>query len=335
MLVYIKHLCLILFSTVFLSLYAAEIIPASISMQGNKIVTGSGVRMRAMVALDAKVVTKLALGSIVKAMKRTRKKVRIGSVTGYWYYVSNEQGTKKGWVFGALLADFKASKKEATHWKLVQQRSVKKQASFADQVALYDYISRLLPTIKSTKIRALLSLEQLLTLQRTAEKITYDKAQVTPYSLFLAKHKNSLFHDEVSARYLVPNKRYWALAKRYNKSSAGDKLTWFAANAAVGGECEGEIECTFVAMERQEGTYLQRYPNGHYAKAALLKVSKTLTYIIDVLTHQKNEYPPSFSDMKTEHKRLLKGLKKGKSVSKLRKKVIKQLQKLPILMKAK
>ncbi len=337
MIKYIKHGCLFLFfSTFFLPLYAVEKAPALLAMEGNKIIIAAGVRMRSAISLDAKVLDKLALGTIVKATKRTRKKVRTGSVTGYWYYVTypSKKGSKQGWIFGSLLRDFKAGKEEATHWELVQQRRVKKRADFADYAQLYQYISAILPTIKNTDIQANLALEQLLSLQKTAEKIPYDKEKIKPYSLFLAKHKKDLFYDEISGRYLIPSERYFTLSERYAKSAAGDKLTWFAANAPTGGECEGELECVFMRMTMQEGVYLQRYTDGNYAKEALTKVSEILTYMLNALrtTPKEHDYV-HFKALKKEHQLLLKSLKQGKTLTTLRQKVIKQLEALPTVMK--
>lgn len=337
MIKYIKYGYLTLFlGMFFLPLYAAERPPALLAMEGNKIVIAAGVRMRAAIALDAKILDKLALGTVVKAIKRTRKKVRTGSMTGHWYYVTydSKKGSKTGWVFGSLLRDFKAGKEEATHWALIQQRSVKKQADFADYAQLYQYISAILPTIKTTDIRANIALEQLLTLQKAAEKIPYDKEKVTPYSLFLAKHKKDLFYDEISGRYLIPNEHYLTLAERYAKAAAGDKLAWFAANAPTGGECEGELECVFMRMTMQEGAYLQRYTDGKYAKEALTAVTEILAYMLNALrTEPKAHDYVHFKTLKTEQQTLLKVLKQGKSVATLRQKVIKQLQVLPTLMK--
>jgi hypothetical protein len=334
---YIKRRCLLLFfGTFFLPLYAAETAPALLAMEGNKIVTAAGVRMRAAISLDAKVLDKPALGTVVKATKRTRKKVRTGSVTGYWYYVTylSKKGRKQGWVFGSLLGDFRAGKEDATHWALVQQRSIKKRADFADYAQLYQYISTILPSIKNTDIQANLALEQLLSLQKAAEKISYDKEKIKPYSLFLANHKKNLFYDEISGRYLIPSERYATLSERYAQSAEGDKLAWFAANAPTGGECEGELECVFMRMTMQEGIYLQHYTDGNYAKEALTTVSDILTYMINALRTAPKEYDYlRFKELKKEQQTLLKVLKQGKTVPALRQKVLKQLHVLPTVMK--
>jgi len=333
---YLNGYLILLLSTFFLPLHAAKPPPDLLAMDGNKIVIAAGVRMRTAINLKANVLAKLALGSVVKATKRTRKKVRTGSVTGYWYYVTynSKKGAKTGWVFGSLLRDFKAGKEEATHVTLIQQRRVKKKSSFADHAQLYQYISRILPTIKTTEVRANLALEQLLTLQKTAEKIPYEKERVAPYSIFLANHKKDLFYDEISGRYLIPYQRYLSLAKRYAKSAAGDRLAWFAANAPVGGECEGEITCMFISMTRQEGVYLQYYTDGKYAKEVLTAVNAVMTYIISSLRTNPKEYEYAhFRELKKEQQVLLTALKQGKSVALLRQKVIKQLQLLPTLMK--
>lgn len=331
-----SYLLLFLLFSIFLPLHAAEKIPALLAMEGNKIVTAAGVRVRTAIKLDAKIVDKLALGTIVKASKRTREKVRTGSVTGYWYYVSydNKGSSKTGWVFGKLLRDFKEAKAESIHWKLVKERRAKKKASFADEAQLYAYISSIVTTIKTTTTRADLELERLLTLQRAVEKIPYDKYKVKPYSLFLAKHKKMLFYGEIQGIYIVYQQHYWTLAERYAKSKAGDKLTWYAAIAPVGGECEGIPSCMFGRMMLQEGAYLQRYTDGKYADKALKGVTEVVTYMIKALREHPKEYDYiHFSEIKKDHQSLIKTLKKGKSVATLRKKVIKQLQVLPTLIK--
>ena len=152
--------------------------------------------------------------------------------------------------------------------------------------------------------------------------------------MFLANHKEDLFYDEISGRYLITSKRYLALSERYAQSAVGDKLAWFAASAPRGGECEGELECVFMRMMMQEGMYLQRYTDGNYAKEALTAVSKILTYMINALRSAPKEYDYlGFKALKKEQQTLLKVIKQGKTLTTLRQKVIEQLQVLPTVMK--
>ncbi|MCK5902655.1 MAG: SH3 domain-containing protein [Cocleimonas sp.] len=323
------------FNLITTPLYANNVVETSpdlISMKGNKIVTAAGVRMRAEIRLDAKVLHKLNLGTVVKASQRTREKVSRGSVTGYWYYVSNRN--QHGWVFGALLGDFKAGREEETHWKLVQQRSAKKPASFSDYAQLHQYIKAILPTIKTTKTHALLALEEVLALQRAADKIPYNQYDKTPYSSFLTEHKKELFYDEISGQYLISSQRYWDLSERYSQSSAGDKLTWFAAKARTGGECEGELACVFMRMSTQEGIYLKRYSDGYYAQQALKAVEEILAYMINELKTNSKSHPNTrFKEIEAEQKIILSAIQEGKSYTRRRENVIKQLKQLSGLMK--
>ena len=305
--------------------------PALMGMDGQKIVIATEVLLRESSELNANILGRLTLGSIVKASKRTREKIYRNGIAGYWYYVTHD--TKKGWVFGSLLRDFKIKDQESIYWRLVKERRAKKPSYFVDYLELHQYIRSILPHIKRKKIRAALELDYLISLQKTAQKIPFNKYTIEPYSNFLKKNKKDLLYDEISGRYLVPSQHYWRLAKHYQHSEEGDKITWYAANVELGGECEGDISCIFLAMTGSTGLYLNRYPQGVYAENAMIKIIPVLNYMLeDLKIYSNNNRNILFSRIKVPMQTLMNDLNKGNPSSKKRSQVIKQLDLLKSVM---
>lgn len=116
-----------------------------------------------------------------------------------------------------------------------------------------------------------------------------DKVAAEPYASWLKAQGESVFQDEISGSWLVPVSDYWALADQYKDAAVGDAIAFHAANASVGGECEGLMSCNSHASLNSEGEYLKRFPNGKFTDMALDLVNNNMDTMLTDWDSQPEE----------------------------------------------
>ncbi len=274
-----------------------------LAMDGQKIVTASAVRYRAQPALDAAIIGQVSLGAVLRATRRTQEKLLTGAVENYWYRVS--VGDQQGWIAGQFLRDFKAEQKEKIWFSIIRERMDEPTLSFADRVALYRFADTLVsqtagdPEVEGQmaldKMGGAFALGRLLALQKAFDKVNGDNAQREPYQAWVKEHETAkrVYYDEISGQWLVPAAAYWQLADQHKAGKGDDEISWYAANAQLGGECEGDIECELNREKITYGEYLRRHPYGRYAGKALTRMSASFAYIQQTLAREPGYFRTS------------------------------------------
>jgi len=264
-----------------------------IAMDGKKIVTASTVRVRSQPSLTSSVVGHVNLGEVVPASKRTKDKLQNRDFQHYWYLIQSP--TMRGWVSGRFLTDFQAENKAKIWFALIKKRLDNPNLSFRDRVALYKFTDLVVKNSQGEKLEGAFELGKLLALQKSFELVNFGNHKREPYASWIATHQSEkrVFPDEVSGEWLVPANDYWVLADKYKGQASGDEIAWYAANARLGGECEGDISCNLGREEITQGEYLKRYPLGRYANASLKRMSNVLEYVRGALKEQ----PDYFKEM--------------------------------------
>ncbi len=270
----ILFFCLLCFASAFV---AADDIPASIVMDGQKIVAASAVRVRAIPDVSAPEIGKVELGMILQATERTQEKLSAGSLNNYWYKISSPGIS--GWILGDFLKDFQAINREKIWLDLIRERIANQGLSFNDQMGLYAFVDSLVPQMTEKDRVGAAELGKILALQKSLDSIQYDNEKKQPYAGWLKQHEGSIFHDEISGQWLVPAQAYWDLAEKYQGSRAGDEIAWSAANAQLGGECEGDVACNLGREYMTQAEYLRLYPQGRHTNESLKQLGETLSYI--------------------------------------------------------
>lgn len=280
-----------------------------LAMDGQKIVIASTVRFREQPSLEAKVLGHVGLGAVLRATRRTEEKIQTGELEGYWYLIqAGDTEDKKGWISGRFLRDFKTEEKEKIWFSMLRERMDNPDLSFADRVALYRFADVVADktagkdesddaTIDSDKLDSAFALGRLLALQKAFDGVNGGNVQQEPYKSWAKEHEEAqrVFRDEISGQWLVPSKNYWELADQYKEQRGGDEISWYAANAQLGGECEGDIECNLNREKITYGEYLKRYPYGRYAGKALQRMSATFEYMQQELEREPDYFRNSRS----------------------------------------
>jgi hypothetical protein len=129
-----------------------------------------------------------------------------------------------------------------------------------------------------------------------------DKVAAEPYASWLKAQGESVFQDEISGSWLVPVSDYWTLADKYKDAAVGDAIAFHAANASVGGECEGLMSCNSHASLNSEGEYLKRFPNGKFTDMALDLVNNNMDTMLtdwDSQPEEQGETQKTFAEWET------------------------------------
>jgi hypothetical protein len=243
-------------------------------------------------------VGKLMLGTDFATTQHTAAKARIGNQSDYWYRLDTPL---KGWVFGGLVRSFDPAKADDAHLTLVRDKlgaadklydsyEHKSPLSFADAVEVSQFASRAAAASKKPGTQGELELAHWRAVQIALFQIPVASANKAPFAAWLKQQGKNVFYTEPSAEYLVNPDNYWKLADRHKRDAIGDAIAWQAANAFVGGECEGFISCMSGRSLMMEGEYLKRYPKGKHVAAALQQANGNLAYIRKEWKNQPDEH---------------------------------------------
>jgi hypothetical protein len=263
-----------------------------------KITVGTGVRVRATPSTTAAEVGKLTLGTDFATSQRTAAKVKIGSQSAYWYQVN---APLKGWVFGGFLRGFDPAQADNARLTLIRDKigaadklydgyDTKSPLSFSDAVETSQFAHTAAAASKSAEARGELELAYWRAVQLSLFPISAADSTKPPYSAWLKQLGDNAFHSEPSDSYLVNPQSFWKLADRHAKDAIGDAIAWQAANAFIGGECEGSISCMSGRSLMMEGEYLKRFPHGKHVEAALKDANTTLDFIKQDWKNQPDEH---------------------------------------------
>lgn len=268
----------------------------AVAEQTHKISVGTGVRVRAAPSAQAAEVGKLRFGSDFTTTQRSAEKTTIGAQTDYWYRIEKPL---TGWVFGGLLRAFDPKQADSQRLQLLREKlgaadhlhnyEQPSVLAFADAVEISEFAQRAAAASKTREVKGELELGYWRAVQIALFKIPMDKINKPPYRTYYQQLGKQAIYSEPSGEYLINPDSLWKLADRYKKDAIGDAIAWQAANAFVGGECEGFIGCVSARSLLMEGEYLKRYPKGRYVQAALQDVNEVLDYVRTEYNNQSEE----------------------------------------------
>lgn len=274
---------------------AAQFTPSyaetSTAYQAPKIITGTGVRVRASPMVSAAELGKLAFGTVLVTQQRSATQSTIGAKKDYWYSVNTPV---KGWVFGGLLQDYDAKNPDKIAVQLIRSKLGKADRlldsavlSFNDALEVSQFSQQAASKAKLIELAGDLQLAYLQAVQQGLSAIPINQAQKPPYAPWIKSLGNQVFYHELAGSYYVDSRSFWSLADRYKQAQIGDVIAWQAAHATLGGECEGFIECISYRLQITQGEYLKRYPKGQYVTPVLKEINEDLAYMLKEAPQQK------------------------------------------------
>lgn len=170
------------------------------------------------------------------------------------------------------------------HWTLaacllLDAGAASAQGTFKARVAEFDARAKQMASAKDPEARGTATLEWLKALRAVVEIEEIGAAE----KRWLTAHEDLVFYNEVGGGWMIQGEAIWKAHDRVRGSAAADDIAWLGVTNGLGGECEGYVPCYAYAMDRLEGEYLRRHPQGRHAAEALQRVTKHLTNILDDL----------------------------------------------------
>lgn len=246
------------------------------------IVTAAGARLRERPETAAAEAGRLQLGAVVDELERSAEKSKVGSAEAFWHLVSAPGGAR-GWVFGGLVAPYDPARREAVYLKLAGDRLANTAATFADLSELVRFLERAAHEVKRRDALAELELARLSALARALASIPFEQLHSQPYKSWTDERAKEIVYSEPAGQWYVRSELLWQLQRKYSDLPFAERVAWEAAQTPLPGECEGYLPCYIYKETETNGRYLQLYPRGAHADAALSNIAEFLGHVTEDL----------------------------------------------------
>lgn len=266
------------------SLLVAQTDEVKLDATQGKITTVSAMRARKSPQAAAEEVVRLKLGTVVNAIARSTNQDTIGGKTDYWYRV-NLPNNQTGWLFGGLLLDYHASRRQEIVRQIIEARLKAENTDFSDRQEIYNLATSSLNEAKDGSTRAEFELLKVLVLANWALSVPYESDK-PPYREWVKAHAAEVVYNEFAGGYQMRADVLWNLEKKYHTLPIADRIAWEASQMWPPSDCEGDEVCSFFLSEGAI-KYLGLYPSGSHAAEALKNVTEDLTDQVITFANEK------------------------------------------------
>ena len=270
-----------------------------------RITTVSAMRARKAPQVAAEEVVRLKLGTVVNAVARSANQDTIGGKTDYWYRI-NLPNSQTGWLFGGLLLDYNANKRQEIVRQIIEARLKAENTDFSDRQEIYNLASSSVNEAKDVSTRAEFELLKVLALANWALSVPYETDK-PPIREWVKAHAAEVVYNEFAGGYQLRADVLWNLEKKYHTLPIADRIAWEASQVWPPSDCEGDAVCSFFLSEG-EIKYLGLYATGAHAPEALKNITEALTD--EVITFANDKAGDKYAaEQRTELKKLLTSLR--------------------------
>ncbi|HKP81707.1 MAG TPA: SH3 domain-containing protein [Pyrinomonadaceae bacterium] len=240
-----------------------------------KITSVSAMRVRKAPQTTAEEVTRLKLGTVVNAVARSASQDTVAGKTDYWYRVNLPNGTT-GWLFGGLLLDYDATRRNELMRQIIGARLKAENTDFADRQEIYNLAASSAKEAKDVNTRAEFELLKLLALANQAGTFPNNLADKSPYREWLKSHSAEVIQNEFAGGYNLSSEVLWNLETKYHSLPIAERIAWEAVENQEPSDCEGDEVCHLFGYEGAI-KYLNLHPNGAHASEVLKNLTDLLT----------------------------------------------------------
>ena len=264
----------VMFAVGHVSLLMGQTDEVKLDAAQTRITTVSAMRARKAPQVSAEEIVRLKLGTVVNAIARSTTQDTIGGKTDYWYRVNLPNG-QTGWLFGGLLLDYSANKRQEIVRQIIEARIKAENTVFFDRQETYNLAASSVTEAKDVSTRAEFELLKTLALAGWALSVPYETDK-SPYREWVKTHAAAIVYNEFAGGYQLRSETLWNLEKKYHNLPIADRIAWEAAQMLPPSDCEGDEVCGFFLSEG-EIRYLGLYPAGAHADEALKNIGGALT----------------------------------------------------------
>ena len=262
-----------------------------------RIMIASGVNVRSAAKLNARRVGQLNFGTVVKELARSKNLDKIGNSKDYWYQIEMPSG-ETGWTFGNLSTSIDPNKRGELYLEVAQKR-LKKNLNWSNQKALLDFLARAKKEVQSPpEIAVELALLYFSTLQKKLDQLfSGNQQEKSPYREWLngQAQQELIFYNKIGDNWIINVDVYWQLHNAYYPLPVAERIAWVAANAPLGGECEGFLGCALDRMNHTSLKYLKYHPTGEHVEKVIDEVMELLNDDMVEVTEEDVALPRLFA----------------------------------------
>lgn len=272
-----------------------------------RITVASAVRVRSGPNTTSAVLDTLSIGVLLDEKGRSDRPEKVGEQQDYWYRVTLPNH-KEGWVFGGLTQAVDPAMVDDAYVRIAFDRLSRTDLGFNDLADAVAFLGRASVAAESREAKGRLELAHLQMVEKAAAAIPFDQRGQAPYKAWITQMERSTMRlDEIQGAYLVNDELFWKIAEKYADTKAGDDLTWAAAEAPLGGECEGDVSCNIMAFNRTRGRYLAAWPDGKHAAEAVRDFVTYLEESVESLKREPVDYStgPDAAEFAADYRRTL------------------------------
>jgi Bacterial SH3 domain len=241
----------------------------------SKITTVSAMRVRKEPQVTAQEIARLKLGTVVNVTGSSPNQETVGGKTDYWHMVTLPNG-QTGWLFGGLLLDYDANKREQLVRQIIEARLKAETTDFNDRQEIYNLAATSTTGAKDVNTRAEFELLKLLALANAAAAFSSDQHDKSPYREWLRAHGAEVIPNEFAGGYNLRSELLWKLEAKYHALPISDRIAWAAAENPEPHDCEGDEVCHLFVYEGAI-KYLNVHPNGVHAAEAVKNLNELVT----------------------------------------------------------
>jgi len=287
------------------SLLVAQTEEVKLDATQAKITAVSAMRARKSAQVAAEEVVRLKLGTVVNTIARSTNQDTIGGKTDYWYRVNLPNG-QSGWLFGGLLLDYSASKRQELVRQIIEARLKAENTDFSDRQEIYNLATSSVNETKDVSTRAEFELLKVLALANWALSVPYENDK-PPIREWVKAHAAEVVYNEFAGGYQLRADVLWNLEKKYHTLPIADRIAWEAAQMWPPSDCEGDEVCSFFLSEGAI-RYLGLYPSGAHTAEALKNIAEDLTDQVITFANEKGGDKYAV-EQRTDLKKLLTSLR--------------------------
>lgn len=235
---------------------ALALVLLAASPNPQRLVTGTGLRVRAAPDANAAIVQKIPLGSVLACIEES-KPVTVGGATASFCKM------EKGWYFTALTEPLE-SDAAAQLDRLIDKRAGE--------------LGEGVPEEKRPDVYQV----HTLMLRRSEERTGVERLKARLAELaFVAKHADAFDKDPRVARDdsqgpRVKNEAFETLVKEAKGTPVHEDAAFALYQHGMGGECEGYAPCVYMRALRTACAFLASFPEGERARLAVADIIETV-----------------------------------------------------------
>ncbi len=239
-----------------------------------RIVSGSGVRLRAAPSVSAAEVGKLALGTLLDELEIGSKEEKIGSRSGRWYRVAIPDG-RSGWIFGAFTIPVSGNDRDTAFMILANARLANENQTPGELLELHQLLRSAISMASSDASRAGLEFCALLALNRYLREADRSSSpDAVPAAV--SAYADDLVYSEPAGMYMCKYNLFWDLYEKCISLPMAEEMAWKAARQPIPGETEGFLDLMLAQMDETHGRYLRAQPMGTHVGEALKNINEYL-----------------------------------------------------------